>query len=110
MVNCMKRYILFLGIIMIFLVILNIEPSYGKEDYVVMSHNFLNYVKKNKIRNIKGVCTVDYCDYLRSPNIERAWKLFESKYYDYLVTKMDEEKALEVILNGFAIKKIDVLE
>ena len=35
---------------------------------------------------------------------------YESKYYDYLVTKMDEEKALGVILNGFAIKKIDVLE
>ena len=48
------------------------------------------------------------------PNLDFIWEHVdrndESKYYDYLVTKMDEEKALGVILNGFAIKKIDVLE
>lgn len=95
---------------MLSLCILIIEPSYGKEDYVTMSNTFLKYITKNKIKNIKRICTIDFCDYLRSPNIEKAWKLYESKYYDYLTTKMDKESALNVILNGFAIKKIDVLE
>ena len=106
----MKKYILCLGLVMISIMIILIEPSYGKEDYVTMSNTFIKYITKNKIKNIKRICTIDFCDYMHSPNIERAWKLYESKYYEYLTSKMDKESALNVILNGYAIKKIDVLE
>ena len=108
----MKKYLLSLGSVFTALLLLSIEPTYGLEvdNYNINSNNLLEFIKKEKIQNISELCTIDFCDYLRSAKIESALEIFKTKYQEYLKEKTDEETALSTILKGFPITKINTLE
>mgnify|MGYP006069852889 FL=1 len=108
----MKKYIFCLGIIMLALVIVSIKPTYGltNEALNLNSNELLNYIEENNLKNIKKICTDDYCDYLRSTNIKRAVEIFKTNYEEYLREKVGEEKAREIMLKGFKITKIELID
>jgi len=101
----MKKYIFCLGITMIALVLIQIKPTYGLEEQspTINSNQFIEYIENNKIVNIKKLCAKDFCDYLRSNNIKRAFEIFKQKYQEYLIKESDEETALSTILKGFEL-------
>ncbi len=109
----MKKYLFALGLILVSLLIVSIEPTYGleMEDYQlnINSNNLLEFVKEENIKNITELCTTDFCDYLRSSNIEEALEIFKSKYQKFLQQKTNDETALSTILKGFPITKINTL-
>ena len=110
----MRKYIFLLGIVMLCLLIVQIQPSYGLEmskevPLNVSSKDFLKVVEEQNIQNIAKICTDDFCDYLRGLNIEDSFSLFVQKYQDYLTEIYSEERALEVVLKGFPITKIEIL-
>ena len=87
--------------------------TFGKEleNQIYLNSNFLlDYIKENNLKNITEFCTNDFCDSIRSNNIERAIEIFKKKYQDYLMTITDEESALATIIKGFPITKIGSLE
>ncbi len=108
----MKKYLLCLGFIMLALLIISIPKTYGLENnsYIIdiNSNDLLNYIKENKINNIKKICVQDYCDYLRSPNINKAIAIFNDK----VIAKIKEENSLEASLEarvkGFKVTKIEL--
>jgi len=82
----MKKYIISMGIILISLLLVSIEPTYGLEveDFKlnINSNNLLSYIEEEQIKNISELCTTDFCDYLRSNNIEEAIEIFKEKYQE----------------------------
>ena len=108
----MKKYIICLGIIMLALLIVSIKPTYGLtiENLNLNSNELLDYIEENNLRNIKKICTNDYCDYIKSTNIKRAIELFKTNYEEYLIDEVGKEKAREVILKGFPITKIELID
>ncbi len=109
----MKKYIFTMGLIIIALILLSIEPTYGLEleEYKinVNSNNLIEYLKKENITNVSELCTTDFCDYIRSNNIEEGIEIFKRKYQKFLEEKTNEETALSTILKGFPITKINTL-
>lgn len=107
----MKKYIFAMGIIMISLLIVSIKPTYGltKNDVEVNinSNELLTYIKEKEIKNITKLCTVDFCDYMRSLNTEKAVEIFKKKYQNFIEEKTSEEVALSTILKGFTITTIE---
>lgn len=97
---------------MLALVIVSLKPTYGKtiESINLNSNELLNYMEENNLKNIKKICTFDYCDYVRSTNTKRAVELFKTNYEEYLSKKVGEEKAREIILKGFKITKIELID
>ena len=104
----MKKYLYLLGIVMIVLILVSIPYSYGMESEL-NSNQLYEYITENHIQNIKKICSNDFCDYLRGLNIEDSFSLFVQKYQDYLTETYSEERALEVVLKGFPITKIEIL-
>ena len=109
----MKKYILGLGIVLISLIFVSIEPTYGLEmqeyELNINSNYLLEYIKTENIQNVSELCTTDFCDYLRSDNLEKAFEIFKMKYQKFLSKKTDEETALSTILKGIPIIKINTL-
>ena len=105
MVKFMKKYVIFLTVVLILLGICFLPYSYGYEESL-NSKNLYAYLEENHIHNIQQLCTYDYCDYLRSVNLQKSITLYEQKYEEYLKEKIGSEKAYEVILKGFPITKI----
>jgi len=110
----MKKYIFLMGIILLSLIIVSIEPTYGLDEMnyktYVNSNEIMNYIKENHLENIKKICTNDFCDYLRSTNLEESISIFKKKYQEFLETKIDKETALSIILKGFPITDIETFE
>lgn len=102
-----------MGLILISLLLVSIEPTYGLEieEYKINinSNHLLDYLKKENITNVSELCTTDFCDYIRSNNIEEALEIFKRKYQEFLKKKTNEETALSTILKGFPITKINLL-
>ena len=105
MVITMKKFFLSGFICFLFLFVPSIE-SLEEQEININSNELLAFIKEKKITNIKEFCTNDFCDYLRSTNIEKAIEIFKSKYQDFLKSKTDEETALSTIIKGFPIIKI----
>lgn len=80
--------------------------SLEEQEININSNELLEFIKENKLTNIKEFCTEDFCDYLRSTNLEKAIEIFKGKYQDFLKNKTDEETALSTIIKGFPIIKI----
>ncbi len=110
----MKKYIFLMGIILLALIIVSIEPTYGlvksSKNLLVNSNDLLDYIEDNHIQNIQKVCSYDFCDYLRSVNVKEAIEIFKEKYHEYLKMQTDEETAFSTIIKGFPITEIQVLE
>ena len=107
----MKKYIIDLGIILIFLLILNIKPTYGytdnnKKQLNILSNELLNYIETNDLKNIKSICSNDFCSYLKSQNIKRAIEIFKQEFADYLKQEKDEDLVTSTIIKGFPITEI----
>ncbi len=105
----MKRFffLLVLGFLLAFF-----PHTFGKEMEQALSLNsnlLLDYIKDNDIKNITEFCTNDFCDSVRSQNIEKAIEIFKKKYQMYLGSQTDEETALSTILKGFPITEIKIL-
>ena len=108
----MKKLLLLLGIVITMSILIFTKEAFGLEleqNIYLNSNNLLDYIKENNIKNIKKFCTTDFCDYLRSTNIEDGIELFKKKYFKYLSDKKNEEIATETILKGFPITKIKTL-
>ena len=110
----MRKYVFLFGLIMVSLCILSIKPSYGLESYQtkeieVSSNDFLEFVHNEGIKNIKRICTDYYCEDLRGSSIEKAFSRFLNNYEIYLTERFDEAQALEMMLKGFPITKIETL-
>jgi len=109
----MKKYIFSLGIILVSLLLLLIEPTYGlsEEDFTMTlnSNQLLEYIEEHRLSNVSEICTKDFCDYLRSTNLEEGIELFKKKYQSFLETQTDEETAIATILKGFPITRISTL-
>ncbi len=109
----MKKYLILLGIIEVSLMLLSIKPTYGlveKESlsFPMNSNVFFEKILTNEIDfNIKKICANEYCDYIKSPQKEKAIYLFKKDYQKYLETKTTKEEALSTILKGFAITKVE---
>ena len=97
---------------MLALVIVSIKPTYGltEKNLNLNSNELMNYIEENNLKNIKKICTIDFCDYLKSTNIERAIELFKTNYEEFLNGKIGQEKAREVIRKGFKITKIELID
>ena len=111
----MKKNIIMLGIILVSLLILNIEPSYGalEENSIhpnILNKDLLNYIETNHITNIEQICTQDFCSYLKSINLKKALKIFEQEYQEYITKEKGSEEAVSRILKGFPITEILVKE
>ena len=106
----MKKYLFLMGIVMLSLILISIEPTYGIEtNGLTNSNDLLNYIEENKIQNIKKICTIDFCDYIRSTNMQKAITIFIQKYQDYLSENTDSQNARATIIKGFPITKIEIL-
>ncbi len=109
----MKKYILGLGLILVSLLILSIEPTYGLESknmsYELNSNDLISYIREHRLENVSELCTKNFCDYLRSSNLEEAIEIFKKKYQNYLASVTDEETAVATIIKGFPITKISTL-
>jgi len=109
----MKKYIILMGITLLSLIIVSIEPTYGYEieDYQlnINSNQLYEFIEEKNLKNISEFCTTDFCDYLRSNDMSKAIELFKAKYLEFLKQKVDEETALSTILKGFPITKITTL-
>lgn len=107
----MKKYIFAMGIIMMSLLVLSIKPTYGLThkdvEINVNSNDLLAYIKENQIKNITKICTIDFCDYIRSANTEKAIEIFKKKYQNFIEEKTNEEVALSTILKGFTITTLE---
>ena len=97
----MKKYIILLGIIEVSLMLLSIKPTYGLVEKESLSFPMNSNVFFEKI------LTNEYCDYIKSPQKEKAIYLFKKDYQKYLETKTTKEEALSTILKGFAITKVE---
>lgn len=106
----MKKYIIDLGIILISLLILNINPSYGMEENSfktnISSNDILSYIEENHLTNIKSLCSNEFCSYLKSTNLKRAIEIFKQDFSKYLKESKGEEIAQTILIKGFPITEI----
>ncbi len=109
MVSSMRKYVFLFGFIMICLMLVSIPYSYGY-DTTLNSNDLYRYIQENHINNIKQICSNDFCDYLRSVSLENSIEMFKQKYQEYLEEKIGIEAAYEVVLKGFPITSIELLE
>ena len=110
-VKNMKKYVINLGVIMLSLLILSIEPTYGQVEEKTRPLNInntelLNYIQDHHLTNIKAICTYDFCDYVRSENMNRAMEIFTQKYKENLASQKGEEAAISATIKGFPITEI----
>lgn len=109
----MKKYIFSLGIILVSLLLISIEPTYGLSSSNVNlglnSNQLLDYIQEHRLTNVSEICTRDFCDYLRSTNLEEGIEIFKKKYQSFLESKTDEETAIATVLKGFPITRISTL-
>ena len=111
----MKKNIIMLGIVLISLLILNIEPSYGalEENSIhpnILNKDLLNYIKANHMTNIEQLCSQNFCSYLKSINIKKAIEIFEKEYQEYITREKGSEEAISAMTKGFPITEILVKE
>ena len=50
------------------------------------------------------------CENINFVNIKRAVEIFKTNYEEYLREKVGEEKAREIMLKGFKITKIELID
>ncbi len=111
----MRKYIFLMGIIMLALIIVSIEPTYGYQEipndvYTFEEQNsntFFSSLIEDKNTSIKTVCTIDFCATLEGKNLKEAVENYKKKYQDYLTKMIGEEEALSTILKGFPITKAE---
>ena len=107
----MRKYIFVMGIILLSLILVSIEPTYGLEEEnqnftFQNSNDLFDTILKERITNIAIVCSYDYCDSFHSSNVEKGIENYKKNYLDYLKTKTTEENAISTVLKGFPITKI----
>ena len=107
----MRKYIFVMGIILLSLILVSIEPTYGLEEQnqnftYQNSNDLFNTILKERITNISSICSYDYCDSFHSSNVEKGIENYKKNYLDYLKTKTTEENAISTVLKGFPITKI----
>ena len=107
----MRKYIFIMGVILLSLMIVSIEPTYGLEEQnqnltFQNSNDLFDTILKERITNIVMICSYDYCDTFNSDNLEKGIENYKKNYLDYLKTKITEENAISTILKGFPITNI----
>ena len=107
----MRKYIFVMGIILLSLILVSIEPTYGLEEEnqnltYQNSNDLFDTILKERITNISTICSYDYCDSFHSSNLEKGIENYKKNYLDYLKTKTTEENAISTVLKGFPITKI----
>ena len=107
----MRKYIFIMGVILLSLMIVSIEPTYGLEEQnqnltFQNSNDLFDTILKERITNIVMICSYDYCDTFHSDNLEKGIENYKKNYLDYLKTKITEENAISTILKGFPITNI----
>ena len=107
----MRKYIFIMGVILLSLMIVSIEPTYGLEEQnqnltFQNSNDLFDTILKERITNIVMICSYDYCDTFHSDNLEKGIENYKKNYLDYLKTKTTEENAISTILKGFPITNI----
>ena len=100
-----------MGVILLSLMIVSIEPTYGLEEQnqnltFQNSNDLFDTILKERITNIVMICSYDYCDTFHSDNLEKGIENYKKNYLDYLKTKTTEENAISTILKGFPITNI----
>ena len=107
----MRKYIFLMGIILLSLIVVSIEPTYGLEEEnqnltFQNSNDLFDTILKEKTTNISMICSYDYCDSFHSEHLEKGIENYKKNYLEYLKTKTTEENAISTVLKGFPITKI----
>ena len=102
----MKKYF-FICLLLLALAFVKVSAvSRNSEISNLNSKDLLTYLKWEEKRRPYKICNIDYCDYLKSNNLEKSVQIFINDYLDFLKEKIDEETSIKVSLQGFKITNI----